>query len=223
MLFDHHIHSKYSTGESTSEIPDILDVARRVGLGGVAISDHNQIRGSLEAVSRYSTHGLVVIPSVEISSSDGHIVGLGLKELVERDLTAEETIEKIHRAGGLAIAAHPYDKFRSGVGDLSWRLEFDAIEINGHCLYGNRKARDMARRHGKPLVGGSDAHALGDIGSVATEVDGNTPGEILQNIQEGRCKAVYRVPPSLLKARVLLDKVQRRYSLRSTARSSGGR
>ncbi len=212
MLFDHHIHSKYSALDSASEIGDIITSARERGLGGIAVSDHDEITGSLIAAKR-SSDDLIIIPSVEISSADGHIIGFGIKKKIEAALSAEETIRRIHHLGGIAIAAHPYDVFRHGVKDLCWKLDFDAIEVNGHCLYGNREAERAAREHKKPLVGGSDAHALGGIGVIATEVNGNGADEIMQNIMEGKCRPVYCRNRISLKTSIITDKIFRKYHL----------
>ncbi len=210
MLFDYHIHSKYSVLDSRSEIADILKRGKSIGLGAIAISDHDAIEGALKAMI-FSSREFIVIPAMEISSREGHIVGLGLRKAIERDLSAEETVKRIHELGGLAIAAHPYDSFRSGVGDLCWKLGFDAIEVNGHCLYGNSKAEKAAKEHGIPLVGGSDAHSVDEIGSICTLVSGGSAAEILDAIRCGRCRPVHKKNKASLKASIVLGKVSRKY------------
>ena len=212
MLFDHHIHSKYSKLDSLSEIDDIISQAKTVGLGGIAISDHNIIEGSLKAVKKTSKDFLI-IPSMEVSSKEGHIVALGVEELVDQYLPAKKTIERIHEFGGIAIAAHPYDSFRRGVGNLCWKLEFDAIEINGHCLHGNTKAEKAAQLHNKPLVGGSDAHSISGVGAICTEVEGKNRKELLENIKKGECRVVYNKSGVVLKGSILADKISRRYHM----------
>lgn len=215
MLFDHHIHSRFSKEDSLSEIGDIIDAAKRCGLGGIAISDHNEIGGSL-AAKEMGRGGILVIPSVEVSSADGHIIALGVGESMPVGRDAKETIDRIHELGGIAIAAHPYDRFRRGVGDLSWKLDFDAIEINGHCLMGNRHAAKIAKRYEIPLVGGSDAHAIGGIGSICTKVSGETEEEIVDNIRSGLCTPVFNKNKIRLKASIITDKISRKYNLNRT-------
>jgi len=214
MFFDHHIHSKYSIRDSRSEIKDIIEVAKASGLGGIAISDHDNLEGSLKA-SKLSSKELVVIPSIEVSSLDGHIIALGVRKPVERDMSALDTVDKIHALGGIAIAAHPYDSFRRGVGDLSYMLEFDAIEINGHCLHGNGHTESVAKEHSKPLTGGSDAHSLSGIGAIVTEVQGKNAKEIIGNIKKGKCKAIQRKNDAILKTEIIIDKIKYRMSKRS--------
>jgi predicted metal-dependent phosphoesterase TrpH len=213
MLLDCHIHSKYSLLDSVSELDDIIEVAKRLGLGAIAISDHNTLEGSLKAAKK-SSKELMILPSIEISSADGHIIGLGAKKPVKRDLSAQETVERVHEVGGIAIAAHPYDSFRSGVKDLCFKVDFDAIEINGHCLYGNKKASIVAKRYNKPLVGGSDAHSIGGIGAICTEVPDSDSSKMISNIKAGLCRPVYKKDRLSLKTGILADKIARRYRLR---------
>lgn len=209
MLFDLHIHSKYSRLDSASEIEDIIRIAKERGLGAIAISDHDTIEGSLKA-AKLSSKELIIIPSIEICSRDGHVIGLGLTKQVEWGLTTKETVDRVHDLGGLAIAAHPYDHLRSGVGDLCWMVDFDAIEINSHCLYGNSEAKKAAKKHKKPMVGGSDAHSVNEVGAICTEVNGNTVGEILENIKQGKCKPVYMKNFMSLKAATIANKISRK-------------
>ena len=212
MIFDLHIHSKYSVHDCLEEIPKIIETAKKAGLSGIAICDHNSIEGSCEALA-IAPKGLLIIPGIEVSSADGHIICLGVNEKIRRDLSAEKTIKRVHDLGGIAIAAHAYDYFRSGVGDLSYKLDFDAIEVNGHCLWGNTKAAKAAIEHGKPIVGGSDAHALNGIGTIATETDAKTVAELLANIKTGNCGPRLRKNKVSLKISILADKVCRKYNL----------
>jgi predicted metal-dependent phosphoesterase TrpH len=212
MLFDLHIHSKYSVHDCLEEISDIIETAKKAGLSGIAICDHNSIEGSREALS-IAPKGLLIIPGVEVSSADGHIICLGVEENIKRDQSAEKTIKRVHELGGIAIAAHPYDAFRRGVGDLSYKLDFDAIEVNGHCLWGNAKAAKAAIEHGKPLVAGSDAHALNGIGAIATETEAKTVAELINNIKTGNCEPRLRKNKASLKISILADKICRKYNL----------
>jgi len=219
MLFDLHVHSRYSVRDSTSDITEILLRAVDVGLNGVAVTDHNAVQGSLDALElakREEFKGLMVIPGIEVSSLDGHIVCLGVTEVIARDMGAEETIERAHELGGIAIAAHPYDRFRSGVGDLCHELDFDAVEINGHCLWGNSKAAEAAKKHDRPLVGGSDAHSISGIGTIVTKTreEISELEDLFDDIKSGRCKPIKRKNHLAHKAYIIADKVARQYGKR---------
>ncbi len=169
MLYDIHVHSSRSDGKASPA--EIIEYARR-RLDGIAITDHDVIDGSLEALE-YADGSFTVISGVEVSSLEGHILALGVKELVPRDLSAAETVERIHSLGGLAIAAHPYDTYRRGVGDLILELPFDAVEVvNGHTFGNTRDPVKTCADAGLPMVGGSDAHTLREIGSVTLDFNG---------------------------------------------------
>lgn len=168
--FDIHIHSCYSDGMNSPS--EIVSYSKKIGLSGIAITDHNEIQGSLKAM-KFKDENFFIISGIEISSKDGHILALGIEEKISPLLSAEETIERVHELGGLAIAAHPYDFFRGGVRDLIFKLKFDAIEIeNGHTLYSTKKPLDIKKAN-LPLVGGSDAHSLDEIGNVSILVPEN--------------------------------------------------
>jgi predicted metal-dependent phosphoesterase TrpH len=174
MRLDIHVHSIYSDGANTPE--EIAEYAKKIGLDGIAVTDHDEIEGSLEAL-KFNSDGFLVIPGIEISTREGHILALWVNEIIERDLPAEETIARIHELGGIAIATHPYDRIRSGVGDLIYELDFDAVELyNGHTFSSRKNPEDIARDIRLPITGGSDAHRLEEIGSIIIKT-GNMPRE----------------------------------------------
>jgi predicted metal-dependent phosphoesterase TrpH len=187
MLFELHCHSTFSDGRATPA--EIIDYAKAIGLGGIAITDHDAIAGSLSALS-YATEGFRVISGMEVSSVEGHILGLGIREVVPKDMSAAETVERIHALGGLAVAAHPYDRWRQGVGDLILTLPFDAVEVlNGHT-FGNRKNPvSVCEKAGLTMVGGSDAHTLSEVGMVKVEFEGELAGALKSKAVRIRSKS----------------------------------
>jgi len=196
MRFDLHIHSNYSS-DSGLTIDDILKQAVKKGLDGIAICDHNTVAGSLQARerSRELSLPLLVIPAVEVSTTKGHLLVLGIRENIQPNLTPEETIRIAHEKGGVVIAAHPF-KIRS-IGSVDG-LEVDAIEtFNSRCIFGeNTKAKEMAHALGKPETGGSDSHVLATIGLGFTEIDAEPDvGSVLSAIREGKTRTGGRVAP----------------------------
>ena len=116
MRLDIHVHSSYSNDGSQSP-EEILKHAKNIGLAGIAITDHNEISGSLKLwKDNRDIRDFIIIPGLEVSSSEGHILALGIKETIPRELTPGETIQKIEDLGGVAIASHPY-RFWSGLGE----------------------------------------------------------------------------------------------------------
>ncbi len=196
MRFDLHIHSNHSRDSGLS-IDEILKQAVKKGLDGIAICDHNTILGSLHAIERAEELNLplLVLPAIEVSTTGGHIIVLGVREDIQPDLTPPETIRIAHRKGGIVIAAHPF-KIRS-IGNVDG-LEIDAIEtFNSRCIFGeNTKAKEMAQVLGKPEVGGSDSHMLATIGLGFTDIDAEKSQEsVLEAIKEGRTVSGGRVAP----------------------------
>ncbi|MDR0334749.1 MAG: PHP domain-containing protein, partial [Methanomassiliicoccaceae archaeon] len=111
MRADLHIHSKYSN-DGRSSVDDIIKAAKAKGLGCIAIADHNSFASYAES-SKYE--GIIVIPAEEVSSSEGHILAYGINKEIPRGKSVAETIDMIHEAGGIAVAAHPY-RWWSGLG-----------------------------------------------------------------------------------------------------------
>ncbi len=105
---DLHVHSNYSK-DSLITPKELVFYAKKRGLTAVAVTDHNQIEGSWKIAKEAD---FLVIPGMEVSSADGHIVALNLQDLIPRGLSARETVDRIHKAGGIAIAVHPYAWFK---------------------------------------------------------------------------------------------------------------
>ncbi len=190
VVADLHIHSKHSN-DGFEEVSNIFKTAKEKGIDCIAITDHNSVAGLKEAKKLAKKHKIILIPGVEVTSKDGDIIGLGVEKNIPRDLSAEDTIEKIHELGGLAIAAHPYGNLLHGnvLRDKVKRLKFDAIEvINGRSPMQNKKATDAAESFLIPKVAGSDAHILDEIGNAYTIIEGKTPKQILENIKKGKTK-----------------------------------
>ncbi len=194
MKIDIHTHSSYSNDGSVSP-KEILKHAKKIGLDGIAITDHNEIKGSRKLwQENKSVKDFIVIPGMEVSSSEGHILALGITEPVPKDLTTKETIDKIIEFGGLAIAPHPF-RFWSGLGEESVRgSKFEVIEvINSRSVKKeNRKAKILARELVCGETGGSDCHSLSHLGKAVTEFINPSfdIDDILEEIRKGRTKGI---------------------------------
>lgn len=192
MRLDIHIHSSYSS-DGTVSPKEILKYAKKKELNGIAITDHNVIQGSLKLWrENKNTKDFVVIPGMEVSSNEGHILALGVMELIPRGLTPEETIQKITDLGGVAIASHPY-RFWSGLGEETVRKsKFEVIEVvNSRSLKKeNLKAKKLAKELGCGKTGGSDSHSLKHLGNAYTkfEKSSSKTDDILDQIRKGRTK-----------------------------------
>lgn len=185
---DLHVHTHYSS-DSLITPEDLVFYARKRGLDGVAITDHDQLDGALKIAKQTN---FLIIPGIEISSIDGHIVGLNLQEPIPKGLAADETVDKIHEAGGLAVACHPIALFKGSIGKHA-SSKFDAIEVINSAAfpfnYSVKKSQKIASRLGIPRVAGSDAHHGLEIGLAYTLVNAETQIDaIIEAISKGSCQ-----------------------------------
>jgi hypothetical protein len=191
MKIDMHIHSRYSP-DSRMGLKEILKAAKKAGLSWIAITDHNSIEGSLSA-ARERVEGVRVLRGIEVSTSHGHILGYGIGEGVRRDMTPEETVERIRALGGVASIAHP-DRFWSGIGMARAEvLDADLIEAfnSRTSARGNRAAERLAIKRRLPSTAGSDAHGFEFIGKgvLMVEQETETEDELIHLILHGDGKA----------------------------------
>jgi predicted metal-dependent phosphoesterase TrpH len=185
---DLHVHSTYSS-DSIITPKELVFYARKRGLNAVAVTDHNQVEGARK-IARETD--FLIIPGTEVSSRDGHIVGLNVNEVIPRGLSADETVDRIHKAGGIAIACHPHALFKGSIGQHV-TAKFDAVEtINASSFpfrSASSKAEKLAERFGLPRVAGTDAHYGPVIGCAYTVIDSELNVEsILKAIVDGRCE-----------------------------------
>jgi len=170
MRLDLHIHSRYSV-DSRLDPRDIIRQAKSLSLDGVAITDHNSVEGSKKAFDYVKENeSFIVLHGIEVSSSEGHILGYGVRETIPRDLSPYETVEYIVAQGGVAAAAHPY-RFWSGLGEkFTLNTNFDTYEVlNARTsIKGNRMANNLAIEGKKGRIGGSDGHFIDEIGGAVT-------------------------------------------------------
>lgn len=183
LRIDFHVHTRVS--------PDGLDdpcrmvrAARSAGLDGIAITDHDRsgaygqlIRAGLACPSGAAVDGFLVIPGVEVSTNQGHVIVLGSAfdtPALPGGIDAADLIAFARGLGCLTVAAHPYDRFRSGVGHrVLDALAFDAVEACNSKTFdrhANRLAADHAARAGLPALAGSDAHEARTVGRAHTLV-----------------------------------------------------
>ncbi|MFA5197400.1 MAG: PHP-associated domain-containing protein [Patescibacteria group bacterium] len=197
---DIHIHSDFS--DSAASIEEILEyVQDKTTLSAIAITDHDIIDGALKAqkIVKEKQYRFEVIIGEEVSTLEGHVIGLFLKEKIMPGNSAHETIKEIHHQGGIAIAAHPFfisrlnnvsDKpLARGIGAatlIQEKPEIDAIEIvNGTPVFNrsNIKSKYFNRLLlFKPEVGGSDAHICAAIGKGYTLFEGKTAQDLKEAI-----------------------------------------
>lgn len=162
---------------------------KKKGLDIIAITDHNTIRGGLETKKLEKEYGVEVIVGSEIMTKDGELLGLYLNEEIPKGLTAEETVEKIHAQGGLAIAPHPYSPICHALGDKIFNLKLDGVEVfnayHRDGIINNIALKKVVNNyHKKPVafIGNSDGHLAKMVGNGYTMFEGNSKEELYNSI-----------------------------------------
>jgi predicted metal-dependent phosphoesterase TrpH len=177
--YDFHTHSKYSLDGSLD--PELMvKAAIKKGLAGMAITDHNSIKGGLKA-KKYETDEFRVIVGSEISTDRGEVIGLFLSEEIESK-NFRDVIEEIRDQNGVVVIPHPFDKIRPA--SLYPHQEdskfIDNLEVfNSRCLLQgyNEKAAQFADNEALNIIGGSDAHFLGEIGNGGAIIESDDTRE----------------------------------------------
>lgn len=168
---DLHIHSEASY-DAKPPVELILEHAAAIGLDAIAITDHDVIEASLEAVEKASDYGILAIPGVEVSTANGHLLAIGVEERPAPGQTLTATVEHVREQDGLAIVPHPFQRTRHGARRATIGA-CDGVEVYNPWLftgYRNRKARQFAAKHAYPAVANSDAHRIGMIGRAYTDI-----------------------------------------------------
>jgi predicted metal-dependent phosphoesterase TrpH/glycosyltransferase involved in cell wall biosynthesis len=186
---DLHMHTNHSH-DCATPVDKLLETAKAQGLGAIAVTDHNEVSGALEARER--ADGIKVIVAEEVKTADqGEVIGLFIEEKIARGLTLEETIAEIKRQGGLVYVPHPFDRMHS-VPDYEHLLkvveDIDAIEVfNPRVAFSafNEEAENFARKYRIVAGAGSDAHVIQGLGSVKIMMrDFDGPEEFLESLRD---------------------------------------
>lgn len=191
MRLDLHNHTRHSP-DSRVRPAELVAAAKKAGLDGIAITDHNAVTGVSEAEDAAGP-GFLVIPGIEVSTASGHVLAYGVREVVPRDLSVAETVRRVTALGGVAVAAHPY-RFWSGVGEAALsEAPFRAYETSNARTLRRGNLRAKARAHAAHVgqTGGSDSHFLDEVATAATVLGASmsTVDDVLQEIAQGRTQS----------------------------------
>jgi hypothetical protein len=202
---DLHMHTDHSY-DCATPVEVLLAEARDRGLGAIAVTDHNEISGALDARSK--ADGVKVIVGEEVKTADqGEVIGLFIEKKIPRGGTLAEVIAEIKRQGGLVYVPHPFDRLHS-VPDYEHLLgvldDVDAIEVfNPRVAIAefNEEAVRFAAKYRIPAGAGSDAHVPQGLGSVRIRMrDFDGPEEFLESLRDAD---IIRNPASLLYVQAL--------------------
>jgi hypothetical protein len=186
LKIDLHVHTvgSYDAHTKREDLPAIIKAR---GLNGVAVTEHNKFDPpKLDALT---------VPGVEISSREGHIIALGIQEMIQPGQPADDTIRQIQKQDGVVVIPHPYDPVCECVKLSRLNARPDAVEtVNADALsfyISSWLARRDADKLKLPQVGGSDSHIPQTVGDAYTVIDANSssPKDLLEAIRAGRVRA----------------------------------
>lgn len=191
MKCDLHVHTRFSY-DTNSSPKEVVEAAIKNGIDCLAITDHNEVQGALEAEKYAADKSVLIIPGIEVKSRQGDILGLNVRQLIPKNLSAKETIRRIKEVGGMAIIAHPFGDWHPFLGDLRSLIDkIDGIEVlNASIFRGNKKALKLVRKYNLPFTAGSDAHHPKFVGRAYLEIPGQNLSvkEILKAIKNRNCR-----------------------------------
>ena len=189
---DLHMHTDHS-GDCATPVEVLLQTARDRGLGAIAITDHNEVSGALEAREIAAAMGdIKVIVAEEVKTAEqGEVIGLFIEEKIPKGMTMAETIAAIREQGGLVYVPHPFDRFHS-VPDYEHLIEIvedvDILEVfNPRVALTafNEEAERFARKYRIVPGAGSDSHVAQGLGSVRVRIhDFDGPAEFLEAMRD---------------------------------------
>jgi predicted metal-dependent phosphoesterase TrpH len=188
LKIDLHVHTNHSY-DSVIKPEEVVFYAEKHGLDGIAITDHDKIEIALKMAKETN---FLIIPGIEISSLDGHVLALNIQESIPKGLSVDETVDRIHSLGGIAVACHPTSFFKGSLGERI-SAKFDAVEVMNASAFPFKRSvkqcQRIASRLGIAHVGGSDAHYGPEIGCAYTLVNAESEVEgIIKSISNGLCQ-----------------------------------
>ena len=202
-----HCHTVYS-GDSGNRIPQLLAAARELGIGRLAITDHNTIQGALRA--KELDPELVVVGE-EILTEKGEVLAYYVNDEVPVHLSPMETIRLLKSQGAFIAIPHVFDRWRHG-----WKMDdlleilphVDALEVfNARCLAShiNRQGKELAESRNLPMLAGSDAHSLVELGMATVSLPAfNSPDELKAALKTGKIEGRLLSPADHFKASTLI-------------------
>ncbi|MBN1683224.1 PHP domain-containing protein [Candidatus Bathyarchaeota archaeon] len=193
LKIDLHVHSEYSI-DSINKIDTIIKKCLEKKIDGFALTDHDSIEGLDKIINKKD---VIIIPGIEVTAKDAHILGLNLTKKIEPGLTISKTVDEIHSHGGLAILAHPYSFPKSwiNINKIS-NIQFDAVETKNASQipfklmekYSNKLAKTLKL----PKTAGSDSHIPITVGKAYTIIDSESKKipDIIDAIKEGKTEPI---------------------------------
>lgn len=208
MIVDLHVHTKFSR-DSSCEPKRLVKVSKKKRLSGIAITDHDTIKGGVvtSSLSEFWSDFHVIIGS-EISTEIGDITGLFLQDEIKHR-SSLEVIDEIKAQDGITVLPHPFRGHKNLPEEVLRNI--DLIEVfNGRCNRSeNEGAKELAHEYKKPQVAGSDAHVLSQLGYGITGFRSAVSIEdVRKALMKGDIYVVEKYPPTTVKLRDLANQLR---------------
>jgi predicted metal-dependent phosphoesterase TrpH len=232
---DLHVHTRHGDGMAT--VPELLAHVEQAGtLDVLAVTEHDTLRAAEEARELHARGGyrFELIAGMEVTTLDGHLLALFIDEPVRSFRRIEETLEEVHRQGGIAIAPHPLSWLTRSVSARvldrvaaigNDGVHFDAIEEHNASPAGRlasaRARRLNAERWKLAAVGSSDAHFLASVGCAHTTFEGRTAADLRRAIESSATRAEAGRAPRLSELGYRNVAVQQWRGMMATPRNMG--
>lgn len=197
---DLHVHTKFSGDCVISPKIIVEQLHSHPRIRGIAITDHDTMSG-FHYVRKLAApyQDLIIIPGIEVTTQQGHLIILGIQREPKRLMTIWEAVDFGIEQGGVIVIPHPYRQ--SGIADIAREVYAHAIEVLNPRVTreANNQASELAKIRGLAPVGGSDCHHVDEMWAVCTEIDAEPSiDEILNAIKMGRTKP-HRLDSTILR------------------------
>jgi predicted metal-dependent phosphoesterase TrpH len=208
VLIDIHTHTRPLSHDSFLTPDELIDTAKRAGLDGVCLTEHDFFWDHEEAAALARRHDFLVIPGVEVNTEFGHMLVFGLDRFVYGMHRLHELAALVRGAAGAMVFAHPYRRqlpfelrYEGDWTDALTRAMVNEAHDHVHAIEAyngrgtgreNEFSEEIRRRADRPATAGSDSHQSSDVGTCATEFEGAITGlgDLIAELRAGRCRPV---------------------------------
>lgn len=209
MIIDIHTHTYPTSVDSLLTSEELISEAKRIGLDGICITDHDGFWDHHEVIELSKRHNFLVLPGCEVTTEEGHLLVYGLRKYIFGMHRSEFVKDLVEKQGGVTVVAHPYRRTYREHADTSPAAYHemldraarnhvfgivDAVEVlNGRGSKDeNAFSLELARRFDLPGTGASDAHMLKDLGTFATEFESHVSSldDLITELRAGRFRPV---------------------------------
>ena len=130
MIIDMHMHEMRYSGDSFLRLENMVEIAKRRGLDGICITDHDSM-GLKEFAAEYSEKtGFPIFVGIEFYSLQGDIVAFGIEDYPKERIPAQEFVDLVQAQGGMCFSAHPFRNNNRGLEEnLKIVKGLDGIEV----------------------------------------------------------------------------------------------